>query len=354
MADLHDQLEEEEARFRLPPDALGRFHARRRQRQRNRRILSGAVAVSIAATGTWLAFSAIDGRQQPRPANATVVAKLAAEPRGIATGEGYIWVAASDSLFRIDPSSGAATRTRLPRRLGQPISAQVAEGSVWVQTASVGQEFPTSPGHPRRYPAAVVRIDPASGTVISTFDLPYNVVIPVSVGEGAIWSVTNSGLVTRREIDDVAVTTTVRAQASPVAISVGEGAVWILSRGEIDRIDPERVSVTAEVGVAVGGELAVGAGGVWILDEQESFIIQVDPDPASVVEVIQMTGTPDRLTAGADGLWVLDRSTGVVSRVDGGRVVEEAEVGRDAAELTQGDGSVWVARSDGSILRIQA
>jgi hypothetical protein len=356
MASLHDPLKREEERFRLLPDALERFHSRRLRRQRNRRVVSGAVALSIAAVGTWIAYRALDTGegQQPRPASVTTVAKLAGEPSAIATGEGQVWVTVEDGLIRTDAITGETARFGLPRELGQPISVQVAEGSVWVQTASIGQEFSTLPGHPRITPAAITRISPATGSVLSSFDLRSSEVIPVSVGGGAIWSVSTDGLVIRRDIEDGRVTATGRVEAVPVQVSFGEGWVWVLSRTGLQRVDPEQVAVTAKIGLAEGKDLAVGAEGVWVLDEQGPTLLHIEPETASIAETIPLPGAPDRVSAGSAGVWVLDRDEGTLLGVESGTVALSAKVEPDAVDLTQVVGTVRVALSDGSILEIRA
>ena len=376
MNDLRDQLEHAGDRFRLPPGALQRMHGRRVRRQRNRRVLSGIVAVAVAGAGIWGLFRALNPSRQVRSASVTEVARLNAEPSAIAVGAGGVWVAADEGLTRIDQSNGSATPIPIPELLGQPVSVQVARGSVWVHTGQIGGDLSTSQAQPHITSAAVVRIDPASGEVISSFDLPGNVSVPVSIGGGAVWSVTSGGLVSRRRLEDGQVTGKVRAQSAPVAITYGEGHVWVLADGRsrlipdtltsspegeeirisdpgrLTAIDPERVTVVEHVVVGVNRALATGAGGVWMANSQSDAIIRVDPGGSTVIEVITLPSPATEISAGSEGVWVLMPDRETAARVEAGELAHPAIVGPGAVAMAQGDGSLWVARADGTILRI--
>lgn len=69
MARFLGDLERESERFRLTPGALERFHALRRRRERNQRLVAGVVALGIVGGGTWLAVNEFrGGGPEVRPA----------------------------------------------------------------------------------------------------------------------------------------------------------------------------------------------------------------------------------------------------------------------------------------------
>jgi hypothetical protein len=107
-------------------------------------------------------------------------------------------------------------------------------------------------------------------------------------GAGSFWaSVDNATLAridpTRRR---VVATIGVDADHLPGAMVVGEGAVWVYAGGGLlQRIDPASnrvVHTLAGVGsvhLGVGyGQLAVGAGAVWLSDAENRTLVRIDPN----------------------------------------------------------------------------
>jgi streptogramin lyase len=373
MSSYRDALERAGARFRLPPDALERLHRRREQRQRNRRVASGALALLIAAGGTWVAVGALRGiRPQPRPSGPVTVARLPVFPNAIAVGEGGAWITSAEDgqLIRLEPASGEiAARIPLPPSVGTPVDVQVAMGSVWVQTGPVGAGIDPS----------VLRIDPGTNQIVGTITLEPAEHGPVAFGAGSVWSVdAHERVVSQRDPEDGRVMDTIspeelargrlgeqiRDLGAPVALRFGQGALWVLLEGRagaghpdsgpLVRIDPRRVSVTGTAKVGDNLAVDVGAGGVWLVNAQDAAVLRVDPGTLAVVDVIDLPDIASAITSGPAGVWVLDQASGTVSRIDpvDGRINRVVRVGSDPVVLGQGEGSVWVARSDGSILRV--
>ena len=130
------------------------------------------------------------------------------ELEGVAVSDGTVWVAGSDGLVDIDPSS-LEQRASWPLRFpGGDVAA--GEGSVWVTHFSDDQ---------------VAKVDPVTGRAayISVGNGPIDVV----VGRGATW-VTNSLDGTVSMIDP---TTNhvrqIRVGGSPEGVAFGNGSVWV-------------------------------------------------------------------------------------------------------------------------------
>src|ERR671919_848241 len=68
MPELHDLLERQASRYKPSPDLFERVLDRRRRRDRNRRVLTGAVAVVVAAAGIGGLLRAFYSDPEPRPA----------------------------------------------------------------------------------------------------------------------------------------------------------------------------------------------------------------------------------------------------------------------------------------------
>ncbi len=61
----------------------------------------------------------------------------------------------------------------------------------------------------------------------------------IAIGEGSVWTVGDSGLVSRIDPESNTVTATIEIGPDAQSIAVGNGAVWVLDRDVVFRIDPE-------------------------------------------------------------------------------------------------------------------
>ena len=270
------------------------------------RDLSGGAPVPVELVGNSVAV--ID------PGTNTIVGEIpvGGRPTGPAVGEGSVWVGNRDdnTLLRIDPGSRNVVRT-----IGlsvAPTDVEVGAGSVWILSDQ-----------------ALLRVDPAINEVVDSIPLPR--------GSGRGWSrlevVPNGVVVCSCGVDGppgavirvkAALTSLVTVRRSPVwEIAYGEGALWATTGWEqdtIERIDPKTNAVVDTIPLPRIGEthgwryrMAVGAGAIWL------------SAPAS--------------------LWRIDSATK--------RFVGSVRLGHTAeGSVATGDGAIWVANSDGILLRV--
>jgi DNA-binding SARP family transcriptional activator/ABC-type branched-subunit amino acid transport system substrate-binding protein len=125
------------------------------------------------------------------------------------------------------------------------------------------------------------------------------------------------------------------------------------------------------------GSIAVGAGGVWVLNADDRTITHLDPKTRRVVKTFAVSGQPTDLTAGEGAVWVGNSTntggviesraaTTEVSRVDpvsnqitgtaqlpgaAGQLPPLAET-TGVTELATGARGVWAIAPDGSIARL--
>jgi ABC-type branched-subunit amino acid transport system substrate-binding protein/glutamine cyclotransferase len=156
-----------------------------------------------------------------------------------------------------------------------------------------------------------------------------------------------------------------------VALTGGEdGRVAPIGNG-VAAIDPADGSVTSFTeSEAPPGNVAVGEGGVWVLDNEAQTVSRIDPDTKEVSETFDTPGLPSELAVGEGALWVGiaggrgdTNATVSVARMDpdDGRVTATARLrGGDEGvypvggtpRLAVGEGAVWAANPDGSVSRI--
>jgi ABC-type branched-subunit amino acid transport system substrate-binding protein len=155
-----------------------------------------------------------------------------------------------------------------------------------------------------------------------------------------------------------------------VALTGGEdGRVGPIGNG-VAAIDPADGSVTSFTeSETPPGNVAVGEGGVWVLDNEGKTVSRIDPDTKEVTEAFDTPGVPSELAVGEGALWVGiaggrggTNATVSVARMDpdDGRVTGTARLRGDGEgypvagtpRLAVGAGAVWAVNPDGSVSRI--
>jgi virginiamycin B lyase len=236
----------------------------------------------------------------------------------LAVGAGAVWVASSsdNSVSRIDPVTDKVAATIAVGR--QPSAVAVAAGSVWVASA---------------LDDTVSRIDPASNRVVASIPIP--------------------------------------GQGSALSLAAAGGSVWVSGNQGLHRIDPAGNRVT-KVDVCCG-ELAAGAGGLWMADGRDGAVLRLDPASGRVLARIPVPPAaapegPFHIAAGGGAVWVtsetvqprpgdaslLWRVAAAANRFAG--TLQVGTVGRNhiSPTVATGQGAVWVTVADAdAVLRIR-
>ena len=250
---------------------------------------SGPVAIAAGDSGVWVA-NASGTVVHIDPASRRLTGSPAAvvDPAGIAMGSGAVWVTSrsTDSVIRIDPTSGRAVRA--PIRVGsQPTDIAVAAGTVWVANSADGTVTSIDAASGR--PDAAVRVAkgalPSIGIKGRSHEQPGAQVLGLGASDSGAWVAKTD----RPEADRIEV---VHIDASshqvsgrpievtggvPMRVAVGPAVVWVTGVGTILpgaatrppallRIDP-RAGARAGPPLPIGPEptgLAAEAGGVWV------------------------------------------------------------------------------------------
>jgi DNA-binding SARP family transcriptional activator/DNA-binding beta-propeller fold protein YncE len=280
------------------------------------------------------------------PGTDTIVGEIPVgdRPTGPAVGEGSVWVGNRDdnTLLRIDPKSLDVRTIGLGL---EPIDVEVGAGSVWVLSDQ-----------------ALLRVDPAINDVVATAPLPPAIGAGrwshLEVGANAVFvcSCGSPGGVVRV---DPATTSVVTVQKGPIwGTAYGEGALWAITGWEqntIERIDPETNAVESiplgRLGETSGWRyrMAVAEGTTWLL--APGSLWRVDSTTGRFLGSVPLPHSEGGSIATGDGAVWIANSEGVVLRIDAdsqavpktiplGTLVYPAESG-DA--LAVGEGSVWVS-----------
>ncbi len=232
---------------------------------------------------------------------------------GLAVGEGSIWVANrdDDTLLQIDPRSREVVRTI---GLGvKPTNVAVGARSVWVLSNW-----------------ALLRVDPDVHDVVERIPLPRRNRL------GLPWN----------------------------HLEVGESAIWVCScacgyiEGALAHIDPDTNSIVFMRERPVG-VLEYGEGSVWALTGYEfGTIEQIDPRTSAVVKTIprgrlgETASSPLQFAAGYGVVWSLSRNSLWRLDPETGRFTGGVLLGDTPVSVALGEGDVWVAANNGTLLRI--
>jgi YVTN family beta-propeller protein len=327
-----------------------------------------AVAALLALT--LLAALAVTGRvlaQRPQagPASTTPAATATAPPgapvppspvvatigtggfsSAMAAGAGALWVAGSDEVTRIDPSSDSVAATIPVGATGSgPAGVAFGAGAVWVPVA---------------VPGTLLAIDPKTNKVTARISLggPRRGPISVSATAGAVWvaccgesgsAAASGGTLLRVDPRRKRVVAEISLPASPVAVAADSSAAWVATAdGQVLMVSQKRNRVVAKLDA--GGPLgfrqtiAVGAGGVWLADPFDEQVVRIEPTSRRVMARIP-AGAATTLAVTGDAVWVIS-SLGLV-RIDPAqdRVVAVASDPdlRRARLVAAGAGAVWTA-----------
>jgi DNA-binding SARP family transcriptional activator/streptogramin lyase len=150
-----------------------------------------------------------------------------------------------------------------------------------------------------------------------------------------------------------------------VLLAFGKGALWSVSKdGELTRVAPATGETVATVGLGVEpAGLAVGEGSVWVTDRNGPALLRIDPVLNEKLPSFRlpMKGVVTNLTGevavGAGSVWVghgAFNPGAVVERLDAGtgRLQHRFSIlGGDVDHLAFADGSLWVASGASGELR---
>ncbi|KRE97278.1 hypothetical protein ASG76_00675 [Nocardioides sp. Soil774] len=205
-------------------------------------------------------------------------------------------------LLRLDAVTGEVL-ARVP--LGASPVAESTVGATADGTAYVLVE----PSEPR---IVVVRGD----AVVDEVEAPEGTVA-VRAGYGWLWVVTDHATVERRPVAG-GEWTSAPTGPSPRFFDLGFGAAWVMNQGDgsVTRADARsgEADTIAVTGLRIGGgDLTVGAGGVWL--RTDSAVLRIDPLSREVTHVVELPPGSGSVAAVQGSLWITNHDHLAIHRV---------------------------------------
>ncbi|MET0762716.1 MAG: protein kinase [Thermoleophilaceae bacterium] len=329
-------------------------------RRRNGRLLLLAGGMLLAAAVTAAAIAAVTGGggSEVTPVGNGVAAlggadgqpasftKTDTAPSNVAVGEGAVWVLSLEdrTVERIDPETKQVVRRFRTRET--PLDIAAGLGALWVGTGE-----------------RLSRLDPKTGAVTRTVKLPdrgyqgdlgfLNWGFPqIAVGAGAIWAINPDRTVSRIDPKTGRREATIDVDAATIA--AGKEGVWFIDAADtvaVTPIDPStnRVGRPVRVGAQNLSAVAVGGGYVWASAEGDGLVWRIEAGPSPITRTIDVGVGVTFLDYGAGAIWAANYSDGTVARIDvRTNDVEAAPVGA-VQGLAAGEGSAWVSTAGSTL-----
>jgi DNA-binding SARP family transcriptional activator/ABC-type transport system substrate-binding protein len=194
---------------------------------------------------------------------------------------------------------------------------------------------------------------------------PVRDTVRLAYGMGAVWSASATGELTRLDPATGKEVARLGLGIRPAGLAVGEGSVWVTGRTSptLLRIDPsvnevvDRFPLPMKGVVTDGtGEVAVGAGSVWVghgAFNPGAWVERLDPETGGVRKRFSIVaGDVDHLAFGEGALWVASTPSGELRKIDPrtNEVVFSRTLQAELCCVAAGGGYVWAASNPAGVV----
>ncbi|MFN0101979.1 MAG: hypothetical protein ACKV2U_07810 [Bryobacteraceae bacterium] len=178
----------------------------------------------------------------------------------------------------------------------------------------------------------------------------------------SLWTV-NCGTKTLAKLDaktaKITATIDVAAVVAPFALAASADSVWLLAddKTTLLRIDPKENAPVAGIRLpAACSSILFAESSLWVTCPGADKVLRIDPRTNLVDKRIDVPGQPVAVAFGEASIWVLARKEGKVAQIDPktNKVASTIELGIPNAtgSMAFGDGSVWISAPGFPITRI--
>jgi YVTN family beta-propeller protein len=222
--------------------------------------------------------------------------KLPGSPDFLAPDGDDVWILNIDRVTKLSAKhKKPILNVPIPGACGAMI---VGFNSLWV--ASCGKQ-------------AIYRIDNRTGKLLSV--IPCGISdkdgeIILAIGDGSLWVLSDStGVLTRISAKTNKIQTLIAVLPNSHCAVFGYNSVWITNTtaNSVQRIDPKTNKIVATISVGKTPRfLASGENGVWTLNQGAGTVSHIDPEQNKVVAIIntKVPGGGGDIATGAGRVWV--------------------------------------------------
>ena len=178
----------------------------------------------------------------------------------------------------------------------------------------------------------------------------------IAYQDGTAWITDSAGDLLLRVDPARRVTDRIPVGRGPAGVTVGDGEIWVANEldGTVSEVNPRAGTVVATIQVGNGPDaIGFGFGSVWVANVTDSTLSRIAPASGHVTAAIPLGSSPSGLAVGDRGIWVTSADTGRLLLIDAGRnrVSDAFPIGGSPGGVAVGAGSVWVADSVGAVVR---
>ena len=179
----------------------------------------------------------------------------------------------------------------------------------------------------------------------------------VSYAAGAIWITDSANDLLLRVASAHQIIDRIPVGRGPAGVTAGDGEIWVADNldGSVSEVNPGAGTVVATIRVGNGPDaIAFGYGSVWVANVTDNTLSRIDPGEGRVIATVPLGSAPADLAAGAQGIWVTSADTGRLLLIDPARnrVSRVLVIGGFPSGVAVGAGSVWVTDSGQMVARI--
>ncbi len=178
----------------------------------------------------------------------------------------------------------------------------------------------------------------------------------VASGAGAIWITDSADDLLLRADSAGQVIDRIPVGHGPAGVTVSDAEVWVANEldGTVSEVNPGAGTQVAVIPVGVGPDaIASGYGSVWVANVTSDTVSRIDTATGDVVSTISVGSSPAGIAVGAGAVWAVSQEPGELLRIDPGsdRISRAIAIGQSPDGLAVGAGSVWVADTGGTVSR---
>ncbi len=197
--------------------------------------------------------------------------------------------------------------------------------------------------------ARLVRVDAASGRIGARLSVDERAgeAGGLAVGAGSLW-LGRGGVVLRVDPASGRVLHRFRAPVDADRLAFGGGMLWVASNaeGRLAEIDPATNAVVARPKLhGYVTDLAVADGAAWVTVTPEDRVYRIDPDDGSVQGALPAGPGPESVAVVGGALLVANGREGTLARIDLASGAREPLTTGSSPVLVRGDGDLAVVAS---------
>jgi DNA-binding beta-propeller fold protein YncE len=331
------------------PPALGPFN--RHPRSRRPLIATLAVTIVTAAAAAIAIVVTLSHGKTPVPIRANTLLELdpttnrfvGSTPIG---RDAAALDATADALWVVSERERTVVRINLRthgvKTIGEPhpvaFIAHDDRGNVYAS----GWDFPF-----------VFQINPRTVQTVRSFTVKTRA-LGLAVGGGSLWAVDRlANAVTRIDLAQRRVASTIRTGANPLAAAFGYGALWVANgdSGTVSVLQPGATKPIQVTGIPSPDAISAGAGGIWVASTGTHSVFRIDPDTHAIVARIGLRTPTDfvsGVSAGPHGVWAVEDHH--IVRIDPADDRVTALIrfprGTEPKAVAQTPGDVWISVGD--------